>query len=64
MQVCTAIAARAGVAQWYDKAEPLLLGDRPKSELYAPRREGEPQKTERQHGRRTRLRRLNSRMAA
>jgi tetratricopeptide (TPR) repeat protein len=28
-------------AQWYDKAEPLLAGPRPKSELYAPRREGE-----------------------
>jgi tetratricopeptide (TPR) repeat protein len=28
-------------AQWYDKAEPLLSGPRPKSELYAPRREGE-----------------------
>ncbi|MCI0332687.1 MAG: hypothetical protein L0228_05650 [Planctomycetes bacterium] len=28
-------------AQWYDKAEPLLNGPRPESELYAPRREGE-----------------------
>ena len=28
-------------AQWYDKAEPLLTGTRPASELYAPRREGE-----------------------
>jgi tetratricopeptide (TPR) repeat protein len=28
-------------AQWYDKAEPMLLGKRPASELYAPRREGE-----------------------
>jgi hypothetical protein len=28
-------------AQWYDKAEPLLTGPRPKSSLYAPRREGE-----------------------
>lgn len=28
-------------AQWYDKAEPLLTGPRPVSELYAPRREGE-----------------------
>jgi tetratricopeptide (TPR) repeat protein len=28
-------------AQWYDKAEPLLTGPRPHSELYAPRREGE-----------------------
>lgn len=28
-------------AQWYDKAEPLLTSARPKSELYAPRREGE-----------------------
>ncbi len=28
-------------AQWYDKAEPLLNVPRPKSELYAPRREGE-----------------------
>jgi tetratricopeptide (TPR) repeat protein len=28
-------------AQWYDKAEPLLNGPRPKSALYAPRREGE-----------------------
>jgi hypothetical protein len=28
-------------AQWYDKAEPLLSGARPESDLYAPRREGE-----------------------
>lgn len=28
-------------AQWYDKAEPLLTSPLPKSELYAPRREGE-----------------------
>jgi tetratricopeptide (TPR) repeat protein len=28
-------------AQWYDKAEPLLRASQPKSELYAPRREGE-----------------------
>jgi tetratricopeptide (TPR) repeat protein len=27
--------------QWYDKAAPLLTGQRPASELYAPRREGE-----------------------
>ncbi len=27
--------------QWYNKAEPLLTGARPVSELYAPRREGE-----------------------
>jgi tetratricopeptide (TPR) repeat protein len=28
-------------AQWYDKAEPLLTSEWPKSELYSPRREGE-----------------------
>jgi tetratricopeptide (TPR) repeat protein len=28
-------------APWYDKAEPLLTGPLPKSELFAPRREGE-----------------------
>jgi len=28
-------------AQWYDKAEALLTGPRPVSELYSPRREGE-----------------------
>jgi hypothetical protein len=27
--------------QWYEKAAPLLTGQRPASELYAPRREGE-----------------------
>jgi tetratricopeptide (TPR) repeat protein len=31
----------AKAAQWYDKAEPLLTGPLPKSELFAPRREGE-----------------------
>jgi hypothetical protein len=28
-------------AQWYDKAESLLMAKRPASQLYAPRREGE-----------------------
>jgi tetratricopeptide (TPR) repeat protein len=31
----------AKAVQWYDKAAPLLTGQRPTSELYAPRREGE-----------------------
>jgi tetratricopeptide (TPR) repeat protein len=31
----------AKAVQWYDKASPLLTGQRPASELYAPRREGE-----------------------
>jgi tetratricopeptide (TPR) repeat protein len=31
----------AKAVQWYDKAAPLLTGQRPASELYAPRREGE-----------------------
>jgi hypothetical protein len=31
----------AKAVQWYDKAAPLLTGQRPVSELYAPRREGE-----------------------
>ncbi len=31
----------AKASQWYDKAAPLLTGQRPASELYAPRREGE-----------------------
>src|SRR4051812_3859798 len=31
----------AKATQWYEKAAPLLLGTRPASELYAPRREGE-----------------------
>jgi hypothetical protein len=31
----------AKAARWYDRAEPLLTGPVPKSELFAPRREGE-----------------------
>jgi tetratricopeptide (TPR) repeat protein len=31
----------AKAVPWYDKAAPLLTGQRPASELYAPRREGE-----------------------
>ena len=31
----------AKAVQWYDKAAPLLTSQRPASELYAPRREGE-----------------------
>jgi tetratricopeptide (TPR) repeat protein len=31
----------AKAVQWYEKAAPLLIGPRPASELYAPRREGE-----------------------
>lgn len=31
----------AKAVEWYDKAAPLLTGQRPASELYAPRREGE-----------------------
>lgn len=31
----------AKAAKWYDKAEPLLTAPAPKSELFAPRREGE-----------------------
>ena len=31
----------AKAVPWYDKAAPLLTGERPASELYAPRREGE-----------------------
>jgi tetratricopeptide (TPR) repeat protein len=31
----------AKAVEWYDKAAPLLTGQRPPSELYAPRREGE-----------------------
>jgi tetratricopeptide (TPR) repeat protein len=31
----------AKAIQWYDKSAPLLTGQRPASELYAPRREGE-----------------------
>jgi hypothetical protein len=31
----------AKAIQWYDKASPLLTSQRPASELYAPRREGE-----------------------
>jgi tetratricopeptide (TPR) repeat protein len=31
----------AKAVQWYDKAAPLLTSERPASELYAPRREGE-----------------------
>jgi len=31
----------AKAAQWYEKSAPLLIGKRPVSELYAPRREGE-----------------------